>query len=42
MDLQTRENSHHPLLILFAGLAFLSTLLGVTLLFRRRRARTRA
>lgn len=39
MDLQTREDTHHPLLILFASLALIGSLLGVTLLFRRRKAR---
>lgn len=39
MDLQTREDSHHPVLILFASLALLGTVLGTTLLFRRRKAR---
>lgn len=39
MDLQTRENTHHPLLILFAVLALASTVLGLVLLFRRRKAR---
>jgi hypothetical protein len=38
MDLQGREDTHHPLLIGFAGLAFLGTLLGTVLLFRRRKA----
>lgn len=41
MDLQTRENTHHPLLIGFAALALVSTILGTTLLFRRRKARAR-
>ena len=41
MDLQTREDTHHPLLIGFAALALVSTVLGVTLLFRRRRAALR-
>lgn len=41
MDLQTREDTHHPVLILFAGLALASTLLGLALLFRRRKARQR-
>ncbi len=36
MDLQTRENTHHPLLIGSAALAFGTILLGVILLFRRR------
>lgn len=39
MDVQTREDTHHPLLVGFAGAAFLSVLIGVWLLFRRRRAR---
>lgn len=39
MDLQTREDVHHPILILFAALALVSTVLGTTLLFRRRKAR---
>jgi hypothetical protein len=39
MDLQTREDTHHPLLIGFAALALLGSLLGTTLLFRRRKAR---
>jgi hypothetical protein len=36
MDLQGRENSHHPLLMGFAGLAFAGSLMGCVLLFRRR------
>ena len=39
MDLQGRENSHHPLLIGFASLALGTVLIGVVLMFRRRRAR---
>lgn len=42
MDLETREDTHHPVLIIFATLAFLSSVLGMTLLFRRRRSRPRA
>ena len=42
MDLQTRENTHHPILILFAALAAIGALLGCTLLFRRRKARVKA
>lgn len=42
MDLQTREDTHHPILILFAVLAFVSCILGTTLLFRRRKAAPRA
>lgn len=37
MDLQTREDTSHPMLIGFAALAALSTLLGLTLLFRNRK-----
>lgn len=37
MDLQTREDTHHPILIFFAALAVIGSLLGLTLLFRRRR-----
>ncbi len=39
MDLQGREDTHHPILIGFAGLAFGGTLMGCVLLFRRRKAR---
>lgn len=39
MDLQTREETSHPLLIGFAALALAGTLIGVVLLFRRRRFR---
>ncbi len=42
MDLQTREDTHHPLLIGFAALALASCVLGLTLLFRRRRAPAKA
>lgn len=41
MDLQTREDTHHPILVAFAALAVLGAALGCTLLFRRRRARIR-
>lgn len=41
MDLQTREDTHHPILILFAALALIGSVLGTTLLFRRRKARVR-
>lgn len=41
MDLQTREDTHHPLLIGFAALSFSGSLMGVLLLFRRRKARVR-
>lgn len=39
MDLETREDTSHPVLIAFAALSLLGTLVGITLLFRRRRAR---
>jgi len=42
MDLQTREDTHHPVLIIFAVLASAGSLLGCTLLFRRRKVRARA
>ncbi len=42
MDLQTREDSSHPVLILFTALAVLGSLLGTALMFRRRKARTPA
>ena len=38
MDLQTREDTSNPFLWLFGGLALASSLLGTTLLFRRRKA----
>ena len=38
MDLQTLEDTHHPVLIIFAALAALGSLIGCALLFRRRRA----
>jgi PepSY-associated TM region/Peptidase propeptide and YPEB domain len=38
MDLEEREDSSHPLLILFAALALIGVLFGTILLFRRRRA----
>ena len=41
MDLQTRDDTHHPILIGFAALATIGALLGCTLLFRRRKARVK-
>lgn len=41
MDLQTREDTSHPVLVIFAALSLLGTLIGSTLLFRRRKARRR-
>ncbi|WP_246034412.1 PepSY domain-containing protein [Qipengyuania marisflavi] len=39
MDLQEREDTHHPTLIAFAILSVLGSLLGCILMFRRRKAR---
>lgn len=39
MDLEEREDTSHPILILFAALAVLGSLLGTILMFRRRKAR---
>lgn len=41
MDLQTREDTHHPILIGFAALSVAGSLLGCVLLFRRRKARVK-
>ena len=38
MDLQERENSHHPVIVLFAALAALGAMFGCVLMFRRRKA----
>lgn len=37
MDLETREDTHHPLLTGFAALALIACLIGTVLLLRRRR-----
>lgn len=42
MDLQTREDNSHPILILFAVLAALGALLGCVLMFRHRKTRRSA
>jgi len=42
MDLQTREDSHNPFVIVFGSLALLGALLGTALLFRRRKVRASA
>ncbi|WP_284125863.1 PepSY domain-containing protein [Parerythrobacter aestuarii] len=42
MDLQMREDTSHPILILFAILGVIGSLLGCILMFRRRKARVRA
>ena len=41
MDLETREDTHHPIIVIFAALAAIGALLGCVLLFRRRKARVR-
>ena len=41
MDLQTREDTNHPILIVFAALAAIGATLGCLLLFRRRKVRVR-
>ncbi len=41
MDLETREDTSHPILILFAALGVTGSLLGCILMFRRRRAAVR-
>ncbi len=41
MDLETREDTSHPILILFAALGLTGSLLGTILMFRRRKARVR-
>ena len=42
MDLKTREDTSHPILILFAILGVIGALLGCILMFRRRKARVSA
>ncbi|WP_417612595.1 PepSY domain-containing protein [Parasphingorhabdus sp.] len=42
MDLQTREDSSHPILIASAALALLGSILGFVLLFTRRQRKRRA
>ena len=39
MDLETREDTSHPILIFFALISVLGALLGCILMFRRRKAR---
>jgi hypothetical protein len=39
MDLQEREDTSHPVLIVFAVLALVTCLFGTTLMFRRRKAK---
>lgn len=42
MDLQTREKTSHPILILFAALGLIGALIGCVLMFRKRKARVTA
>jgi uncharacterized iron-regulated membrane protein len=42
MNLKDRENAHHPILIVFAGLSIAGAMLGCVLMFRRRKARVKA
>lgn len=42
MDLQTREDTHHPLLIGFAGVSLVTVVLGFVMLFVRSRRRRRS
>ena len=42
MDLQEREDSHHPILIVFAAIAALATVLAVLLMISRYMPRRRA
>lgn len=42
MDLQTREDTSHPILIAFATLSVIGSLFGCILMFRRRKARVKA
>ncbi len=39
MDLQTREKTSHPILIIFAALGLIGALLGCILMFRKRKTR---
>ncbi|KTE37910.1 MULTISPECIES: PepSY domain-containing protein [unclassified Sphingopyxis] len=39
MDLQTREDTHHPLLVGFAGVSLVTVVLGFVMLFIRQRRR---
>lgn len=41
MDLSERENTSHPVLILFAALAVVGSLFGSILMFRRRKAKVK-
>ncbi|MXO90610.1 PepSY domain-containing protein [Pontixanthobacter aquaemixtae] len=41
MDLETREDTHHPILVIFTALAVIGVILGTILMFRRRKARVK-
>ena len=41
MDPQTREDTHHPLIVVFTVLSVIGATLGCILLFRRRKAKVR-
>jgi len=41
MDLETRENAHHPILLVFAALSVIGATLGCILMFRRRKTRVK-
>lgn len=41
MDLETREDTSHPVLTIFAALSVIGALLGCVLMFRRRKAKLR-
>ena len=42
MDLQTREDTHHPILIVFTAISLVGSILGFVMLFTRRRMRRHA
>ena len=42
MDISEREDTSHPILILFAALSLIGAIFGSILMFRRRKARVRA
>ncbi len=39
MDLQTREDINHPILIIFSAISAISVVIGIVLLFRRRKTK---
>ena len=41
MDISERENTSHPILILFAALGLIGAVIGFVLMFRRRKARVK-